>query len=87
MRSRPQPQWGATPIERAGWVRDAAAVPMRLFKRRSQETTELPCPRCKTLVPVGDDVCNVCGWDMLDQYKPPPEPVSAPADQDDSTTS
>ena len=44
---------------------------MRLFKRRSEEKTEIPCPRCHVLVPVGDDVCTVCGWDMLDQYKPP----------------
>jgi hypothetical protein len=48
--------------------------PMRLFKRRSEEKTELPCPRCKVMVPVGDDVCTVCGWDMLDQYHAP-EPV------------
>ena len=48
---------------------------MRLFKRRSQEKTEIPCPRCHVMVPVGDDVCTVCGWDMLDQYQPPePEP-------------
>ena len=51
---------------------------MRLFKRRSQEKTEIPCPRCKVLVPVGDDVCNVCGWDMLDQYREP-----APAGAED----
>ena len=57
---------------------------MRLFKRRGKEKSEIPCPRCKTLVPVGDDVCNVCGWDMLDQYKPP-EP--APAGQEDRTAS
>ena len=49
---------------------------MRLFKRKSEEATELPCPRCKEMVPVGDDVCTVCGWDMLDQYKPP-EPAPA----------
>ena len=49
---------------------------MRLFKRKGEAETELPCPRCKTLVPVGDDVCTVCGWDMLDQYKPP-EPAPA----------
>ena len=48
---------------------------MRLFKRRSEEKTEIPCPRCHVMVPVGDDVCTVCGWDMLDQYKAP-EPVS-----------
>lgn len=59
---------------------------MRLFKRRSQEKAELPCPRCKTLVPVGDDVCNVCGWDMLDQYKPP-EPVPAPGGEEDRAAS
>ena len=49
---------------------------MRLFKRRRDEESEIPCPRCKTNVPVGDDVCTVCGWDMLDQYKPP-APVPA----------
>jgi hypothetical protein len=54
-------------------------MPVRLFKRGSKEKTEIPCPRCKTLVPVGDDVCNVCGWDMLDQYRPP-EPVTAEGD-------
>ena len=47
------------------------AMPVRLFKRRSQEATEVPCPRCRVLVPVGDDVCTVCGWDMLDQYHAP----------------
>ena len=41
---------------------------MRLFKRRNEEKTEIPCPRCHVMVPVGDDVCTVCGWDMLDQY-------------------
>ena len=56
-------------------------APMRLFKRRSQQKAELPCPRCTTLVPVGDDVCNVCGWDMLDQYKRP-APVPAPAGEE-----
>jgi hypothetical protein len=59
---------------------------MRLFKRKSRERTELPCPRCKTLVPVGDDVCNVCGWDMLDQYKPP-EPAPAPIAEEDRAAS
>jgi rRNA maturation endonuclease Nob1 len=49
---------------------------VRLFNRKSQDKAEIPCPRCKTLVPVGDDVCNVCGWDMLDQYRPP-EPAEA----------
>jgi hypothetical protein len=50
---------------------------MRLLRRKGQEQTELPCPRCKTLVPIGDDVCTVCGWDMLDQHKPPqPEPAA-----------
>ena len=44
---------------------------MRLFKRRSQQKSEIPCPRCHVLVPVGDDVCTVCGWDMLDQYRAP----------------
>jgi hypothetical protein len=48
---------------------------VRLFKRRSQEKSEIPCPRCHVLVPVGDDVCTVCGWDMLDQYR---EPETAP---------
>jgi hypothetical protein len=48
---------------------------VRLFKRRSEEKTEIPCPRCKVMVPVGDDVCTVCGWDMLDQYHAP-EPAS-----------
>jgi hypothetical protein len=44
---------------------------VRLFKRKSDAKTEIPCPRCKVMVPVGDDVCNVCGWDMLDQYREP----------------
>ena len=44
---------------------------MRLFKNRRKETTEVPCPRCNIMVPVGDDVCTVCGWDMLDQYHAP----------------
>jgi len=57
---------------------------VRLFKRKGKEKGEIPCPRCKALVPVGDDVCNVCGWDMLDQYKPP-EPEPAPAGQEDRT--
>ena len=50
---------------------------MRLFNRRKpSKETEVPCPRCKVRVPVGDDICNVCGWDMLDQYRPPaPDPV------------
>jgi hypothetical protein len=59
---------------------------MRLFKRRSQDTTELPCPRCKTLVPVGDDVCTICGWDMLDGYRPP-EPMRAPGNEEDRAAS
>jgi hypothetical protein len=60
--------------------------PARLFKRNSQDKTEIPCPRCKTLVPIGDDVCNVCGWDMLDQYRPP-EPLREPAGQEDRAAS
>jgi hypothetical protein len=59
---------------------------VRLFKRKSQEATEVPCPRCKTLVPVGDDVCNVCGWDMLDQYRAP-EPSGAPDGREDRAAS
>jgi hypothetical protein len=54
------------------------AMPVRLFSRKRDEQQEIPCPRCKVMVPVGDDVCNVCGWDMLDQYRPP-----APAPQED----
>jgi len=54
------------------------AMPVRLFKRKSEATTEVPCPRCKERVPVGDDVCTVCGWDMLDQYR-------APAPDEDAT--
>ena len=58
---------------------------MRLFKRRNRgEATEVPCPRCNVLVPVGDDVCTVCGWDMLDQYRPP---APAPADQEERAAS
>ena len=57
-----------------------------LFTRKSQEKTEIPCPRCKTLVPVGEDVCTVCGWDMLDQYRPP-EPSRAPDGQEDRAAS
>ncbi len=58
---------------------------MRLFKRRSPgQGAEVPCPRCKVLVPVGDDVCNVCGWDMLDMYR---EPEPAPAGQEDGPAS
>jgi len=34
--------------------------------------------------PVGDDICNVCGWDMLDQYR---EPDPAPAGQEDRSAS
>jgi len=52
-----------------------------LFKRKTPEQTETPCPRCKVLVPVGDNTCNVCGWDMLEQYREPapsPEPRIAP---------
>jgi hypothetical protein len=59
-------------------------MPVRLFRRKSQDETEIPCPRCKTLVPVGDDVCNVCGWDMLDQYRPP-EPSQVPVEREDGT--
>ena len=44
---------------------------MRLFTRKKHsQDAEVPCPRCKVLVPVGDDVCNVCGWDMLDAFRP-----------------
>lgn len=52
-------------------------MPVRLFTRRNRsQEAEVPCPRCKVLVPVGDDVCNVCGWDMLDKYREPePEPT------------
>ena len=59
---------------------------MRLFKRRSQQKTEVPCPRCKTLVPIGDDVCTVCGWDMLDGYGPA-EPMPAQAAEEDRAAS
>jgi hypothetical protein len=55
---------------------------VRLFNRKRGEKTEIPCPRCKVLVPVGDDVCVVCGWDMLDQYRAP-EPV--PRGEEDRT--
>ena len=53
-------------------------MPVRLFRRKGDETTEIPCPRCKVMVPVGDDVCNICGWYMLDQYRPvEPAPAGA----------
>ena len=43
---------------------------MRLFTRkRSSQVAEVPCPRCKVSVPANSDVCNVCGWDMSDQYQ------------------
>lgn len=54
---------------------------MGLFNRKRKQQAEIPCPRCKVLVPVGDDVCNVCGWDMLEQYRPP-----APAGDDQRST-
>ena len=58
---------------------------MRLFNRKARsKETEVPCPRCKVQVPVGDDICNVCGWDMLDQYR---EPDPAPAGQEDRSAS
>lgn len=78
-------QWGAPPIAARGGnveardtIREPSGgrCPVRLFTRRSRsQDAEVPCPRCKVPVPADDDVCNVCGWDMRDQYRPRDVPV------------
>ena len=43
---------------------------MRLFRRNHKdEHAEMPCPRCKVPVPADDMECNVCGWDLHEQYR------------------
>jgi hypothetical protein len=47
---------------------------VRLFKRKSQEPRQVPCPNCSELVPADAVECTACGWDMREL---PPHRVAA----------
>jgi hypothetical protein len=68
--ARPTPMPSAATLPRVklgGPVRPREAIPGATVQTQEPREDRDPVPALQHLVPVGDDVCTVRGWDMLDQ--------------------